>query len=248
MQCDVHGAAKDTRKSLSPCGRQNVGSSYSCGSAAIQENIVLFLPPRRLEAAEDFAGTVLHMVRAVFEQLGHTLISYSQPVMKLSGLGDGIFDYVFIEDEGHGRVSVHVRWMDCGLYCDERRADRKPCDFFHTFPRGGSIPLERLLPTGRLEIAFQQIRPWGGRGTASAEAAKMNCLLRKCAACSINETVAGQRLSCCKRCKDQGVIVWYCCRECQVSHFPEHKRVCGGRAGCATPSLPGAAANGSDRS
>jgi len=60
--------------------------------------------------------------------------------------------------------------------------------------------LERLLPTGRLEIAFQQIRPWGGRGTASAEAAKMNCLLRKCAACSINETVAGQRLSCCKRC------------------------------------------------
>ena len=220
----------------------------AAATAANQEKIVLFLPPRRLEAAEDFAGTVLHMVRAVFEQLGHTLISYSQPVMKLSGLGDGIFDYVFIEDEGHGRVSVHVRWMDCGLYCDERRADRKPCDFFHTFPRGGSIPLERLLPTGRLEIAFQQIRPWGGRGTASAEAAKMNCLLRKCAACSISETVAGQRLSCCKRCKDQGVIVWYCCRECQVSHFPEHKRVCGGRAGCATPSLPGAAANGSDRS
>ena len=79
-----------------------VDRMLAAATAANQEKIVLFLPPLRLEAAEDFAGTVLHMVRAVFEQLGHTLISYSQPVMKLSGFGDGIFDYVFIEDEGHG--------------------------------------------------------------------------------------------------------------------------------------------------
>ena len=41
--------------------------------AAKQERIVLFLQPRRLEVEEDFAGTVLHMERAVFEQLCHTL-------------------------------------------------------------------------------------------------------------------------------------------------------------------------------
>ena len=28
--------------------------------------------------------------------------------MQFNGLGDGIFEYVFIEDEGHGRVSVKV--------------------------------------------------------------------------------------------------------------------------------------------
>ena len=95
------------------------------------------------------------MVRAVFEQLGYTLKSYSHPVVKLSGFGNGIFDYVFIKDEGHWRVSVHVRWMDCWLYCDQRRADCKPFDFFHTFPRGGRILLERLLPTGWLEIAWK---------------------------------------------------------------------------------------------
>ena len=66
------------------------------------------------------------MVRPVFEQLGHILKSYSQPVMKLSGFGNGIFYHVFIEDEGHWRVSVHVRWMDCWLYCDERRAEPPP--------------------------------------------------------------------------------------------------------------------------
>ena len=112
--------------------------------------------------------------------------------MTHSGFSNEIFDYVFIDDEGYGRMSVHVRWMKCRLYCDERRADCEPqdCNFSHTFPRGGSIQLERLLPTGRLEIAFQQIRPWGGRGTASAEAAKMNYLLRKCTACSISETRA----------------------------------------------------------
>ena len=95
--------------------RSVVDRILAAAAAANQEKIVLFLPPRRrrLEAAEDFAGTVLHMVRAVFEQPGHTLRSYSHPVMKLSGFGDGIFDYVFIQDEGHGRVSVHVRWMDC---------------------------------------------------------------------------------------------------------------------------------------
>ena len=65
--------------------------------AANQEKIVLFFPPLRLEAAEVFAGTILHMVRAVFEQLGHTLVLYSQPVVKLSGFGNGIFDY---EDGG----------------------------------------------------------------------------------------------------------------------------------------------------
>ena len=38
--------------------------------------------------------------------------------------------------------------------------------------------------------------------------------------------------------KDAGIIVWYCCRECPVSHFAEHRRECCGLAGCATPPPP----------
>ena len=46
--------------------------------------------PLRFEAAEDSAGSDLHKVRAVFEQLGHTLRSYCHPVMEFFGFGDGI--------------------------------------------------------------------------------------------------------------------------------------------------------------
>ena len=50
-----------------------VDRTLSAAIAANQKKIVLFLPPRHLEVAEDFAGPVLRMVRAVFEQLCHTL-------------------------------------------------------------------------------------------------------------------------------------------------------------------------------
>ena len=83
----------------------------AAATAANQEKIVLFLPPRRLEAAEDFAGTVMHMVRAFFEQLGHILKSYSHPVMKLSCFGDGIFDYVFYRGRG-ARAGERARKLD----------------------------------------------------------------------------------------------------------------------------------------
>ena len=46
---------------------------------------------------------------------------------------------------------------------------------------------------------------------------------RVCAACGRG----GIHLKCCSRCKDKSDIkVWYCNRECQVMHFPQHNAVC----------------------
>ena len=40
-------------------------------------------------------------LRNLFAQLGHALSEYIRPVKQFNGLGDGIFEYVFTEDEGH---------------------------------------------------------------------------------------------------------------------------------------------------
>ena len=160
----------------------------AAATAAYDEVLQISLPPQRFEGAVDFAESILHMIRAIFAQLDHALNEYSMPVMQFNGLGDEIFKYVFIEDEGHRSVSVKVGWNDCGI--------PEP-----------STSFEWSLPTGQLMLSFKKIRPWGGQGMANTRAAKINRFLRLCAACAANETAAGKRLCCCKRCKDGGIMV-----------------------------------------
>ena len=73
---------------------------------------------RRLETAEAFARTVLHIVSAIFAQLGHTSYVHISPqaamTFKVSGHGNLMFKYVFIEADGSRRVAVQVHRTTAG--------------------------------------------------------------------------------------------------------------------------------------
>ena len=64
----------------------------AAATAADDEVLKIAIPPQRFEGAVDFAESILHMIRAIFAQLGHALNEYSRPVMQFNGLGDGIFE------------------------------------------------------------------------------------------------------------------------------------------------------------
>ena len=63
----------------------------AAATAANDEVLKIALPPQRFVGAVDFAESILHMIRAIFAQLGHALNEYSGPAMQFNCLGDGIF-------------------------------------------------------------------------------------------------------------------------------------------------------------
>ena len=72
-------------------GGSPYGSSYCCCNSAVYKVLKIALLPQRFEGTVDFAESILHMVRAIFAQLGHALNEYSRPVMQFNCLGYGIF-------------------------------------------------------------------------------------------------------------------------------------------------------------
>ena len=73
--------------------RQHVADHImAAATAANDEDLKIALPPQRFVGAVEFAESILHMIRAIFAQLGHTLNEYSRhAAMQFNCLGDGIF-------------------------------------------------------------------------------------------------------------------------------------------------------------
>ena len=64
----------------------------AAATAANNEVLKIALPPLCFKGAVDFAESILHMIWAIFAQLGHELNEYSRLDMQFNGLGDGIFE------------------------------------------------------------------------------------------------------------------------------------------------------------
>ena len=56
----------------------------AAATAADGEVLKIALPPQRFVGAVDFAESILHIIWAIFAQLGRALHEYSRPVMQFN--------------------------------------------------------------------------------------------------------------------------------------------------------------------
>ena len=81
---------------------------------------------------------------------------------------------------------------------------------------------EELVPSLVAEVPSDAL----GVGDARAQIHVVGVHLRSCALCA-KPARRTRRLYKCARCLDGELDVWYCNRECQRGHWPEHNPVCG---------------------
>ena len=198
-------------------------------SAANDKVLKIALPPQRFQWAVDSTDSILHMIWAIFAQLGHASNEYSRPFMQFNGLGDGIFCimYVLIEDEGHWRVSVKVGpgrmellWVPRAQYKFGTVAPDRPADALRQANTGLGRTRNgqrqgcqnQQIPSMVRSLRCQRGRRWQANVLLPAMQGRRDHGL------VLQQSVPGRPLSSAQACKCNDSVIVHCCslRDCRV--------------------------------